>query len=97
MSENYKRKTGHDAPYLDTEYSDGQYWMSERDVCHHCMEKREADGKPFRWADERLSFGVYAGRYCDDCWKVSGYRDATDPDAEWSPLVCGEVMEADEY
>lgn len=44
------------------------------------------------------SFGVYAGRYCNDtCWKRSGYRDATDPDAEFDPADAGEVMEPEEY
>jgi hypothetical protein len=22
----------------------------------------------------RYSLGIYAGRYCDDCWDASGYR-----------------------
>jgi hypothetical protein len=25
--------------------------------------------------DERYSLGLYAGRYHDDCWKRSGFRD----------------------
>ena len=33
--------------------------------------------KPRYDLEERYSFGVYAGRYCDDaCWARSGYRDA---------------------
>ncbi len=71
----YKRETD-----AGTEYSDGQTWFPERNVCHHCEDEREATGKPFRWADERHSFGIYAGRYCDECWPRSGYRDAIDPD-----------------
>ena len=78
-------------------YSDGTYEMSHRDTCHHCSEERESQGKPFRFGDEQYSFGIYAGRYCEECWKKSGYRDATDPNAEWSPLDCGEVMEPEDY
>jgi hypothetical protein len=47
---------------------------------------------------EYHSFGVYAGRYCDDkCWANSGYRDATDSDAEFDPMYAGEVMEPEDY
>jgi len=80
-----------------SEYFDGEHWISERDVCHRCEEQQEAAGKPYRWADERYSFGVYAGRYCESCWSDSGYRDATDPEAKWSPADCGEVMEPEDY
>lgn len=71
--------------------------LGERDTCQHCREEREAEGKPYRWAEERTSFGCYAGRYCDECWPKSGYRDATDPDAEFSREDAGEVMYDDEY
>lgn len=79
----------------DTEYSDGQYWFGERNVCRHCFDERQAKGLPFRFADEQYSFGCYAGRYCDECWLQSGYRDATDPDAEFSEADAGERIEAD--
>lgn len=29
-------------------------------------------------ADRQYSFGLYAGIYCDPCWKISGYRDANE-------------------
>ena len=79
------------------EFSDGECWFDERNVCNHCREQCEADGRPYRWADERNSFGCYAARYCDACWPMSGYRDAVDPDARWSPEDAGEVMYEDEY
>ena len=77
------------------EFSDGQYWMNERDVCQHCRDQREAESKPYRWADERYSFNCYAGRYCDMCWPQSGYRDAADPSAEFSEADAGERLDAD--
>ena len=55
----YERTT----PEGDTEFSDGQDWFSDHNLCHHCEEQRRAAGLPFRWADEQYSFGVYAGRY----------------------------------
>jgi hypothetical protein len=79
----------------DTEYTDGDTWFDERQVCQHCRDEREATGKPYRWADERYSFGCYAGRYCDKCWPTSGYRDATHPDAEFSEADAGERIDAD--
>jgi hypothetical protein len=50
------------------------YWISDRDVCHHCLEQCEAENKPARESETRLSLGIYAGRYCDECWAASGYR-----------------------
>jgi len=35
----------------DTYYYDGAGWLSERDTCHHCMEERMVEGKPFRFAE----------------------------------------------
>jgi hypothetical protein len=81
----------------NTEYSDGDYWFDERYVCHHCSEEREEAGLPFRWAEERNSFGCYAGRYCDECWPKSGFRDARDPTVRFDPLDAGECLEAEDY
>ena len=78
-------------------YSDGEFWMTERDTCRHCMEEREAENKPYRYAEEQYSFGVYAGRYCEVCWPKSGYRDATDPTEQFDPADAGEVMREDQY
>ena len=50
---------------------------------------------------EQYSFGIYAGRYCDSeddhCWRNSGYRDATDPNARFDPMDAGEVLEPEDY
>jgi hypothetical protein len=82
----------------DDTFIDAQgYKFSERDCCQHCRDEAEAQGKPFAFAEVRSSFGIYAGRYCDQCWPKSGYRDATDPDAEFDPLDAGECLEAEDY
>lgn len=47
--------------------------------------------------DVRYSFGIYAGIWCDECWPKSGYRDAENPDAQWSPMDAGEAYWEDEY
>lgn len=78
-------------------FSDGETFFDERDCCHHCREEAEANNTPFAFADLRTSFGCYAGRYCDKCWPNSGYRDATDPNAEFDPAYAGEAMYEDEY
>lgn len=65
-------------------------WLEERWCCRHCLEQGRVGD-----AEERYSFGCYAGKYCDDCWRTSGYRDATDCDAEFSELDAGERIEAD--
>lgn len=76
----------------DTEYSDGACWFSERNCCQHCLEDREAAGKPFKWAEEQYSFGIYAGRYCNDCWRLSGFRDAC---GDYEP--CDEQMDEEPF
>ena len=76
-------------------FSDGQHTFSERNLCQHCREKHEADKTPFKWADEQYSFGVYAGRYCEECWLKSGYRDATDDTAEFDESFAGERIDDD--
>jgi hypothetical protein len=75
------------------EYSDGQGWFTENYVCRHCLEEQGIAGKPYRWGEVRYSFGCYAGRYCGECWPKSGYRDAVDPSAEFSPDDAGERIE----
>ena len=63
-------------------------WIHERWVCRQCLE----DGKVVE-AEERYSFGIYAGKYCDKHWRTSGYRDATDPYATFDEADAGERME----
>jgi hypothetical protein len=77
-------------------FSDGVHTLDERNVCHHCQEQCAAENKPFQWADEQYSFGYYAGRYCESCWKKSGYRDATDPDAEFDESYAGESLHGED-
>lgn len=81
---------------LCTEFLDDTgCWIAERHVCRHCRDEREAADKPVRWANEQYSFGVYAGRYCSECWPKSGYRDAVDDSATFDPADAGERMDAD--
>ena len=68
----------------------------DRNCCGHCREQCEAEDRDYEFAEERYSFGIYAGRYCDSCWLESGYRDATDPTAEFDPYYAGERLEEDQ-
>ena len=84
----------------EQEYKDKDgFWLDEVDVCQHCLEEVTAKDKPFRLSDRRTSFGYYAGKYCNSCWASSGYRDATDPDAEFDESYAGESLhgEPDDY
>ncbi len=76
---------------------EGGYIAHERNVCQHCIEERAARGLLPRWADQQYSFGYYAGRYCEPCWKESGYRDANDADAEFSEADAGESLHGEDY
>lgn len=76
--------------------SDGEYWMPTKNTCQHCFEELQAQGKPFRWAEEQYSFGVYAGRYCDACWQYSGYRDVHEH-IPFDPADAGEALEPEDY
>lgn len=86
------------SPYQIDEdtFSDGVNTFDERDLCQHCREACEKDGKPFQWADPQYSFGYYAGKYCESCWKKSGYRDANDPDAEFDESYAGESLHGED-
>lgn len=91
-----QRPDSNGGPFLDYNCGDG-FWVGDRDVCHYCLEERTANNEFYRESEVRTSFGVYAGRMCDECWKNSGYRDATDDDAVFDPMDAGEVMWEDEY
>ena len=45
--------------------------------------------------EDRYSFGVYAGHFCSDHWKRSGYRNSTEEtlNDEFDPDYAGESME----
>jgi len=55
-----------------------------RPTCSRC------DSEDF---EPRYSLGIYAGRYCDACWKESGYRD--EPASGFDPSDAGERYEED--
>lgn len=63
------------------------YDENDRWQCHHCKSGREAQ--------ERSSFGAYAGKYCDACWANSGFRDARDPSAKFDRDDAGETIECE--
>ena len=67
--------------------------VQERWVCRcsHC--EAHPDGPDF--AEERHSFGIYAGRMCDHAWKRSGFIDAG-PEA-FDPDYAGESLEPEAY
>lgn len=76
---------------------EGGFKVLENWICHHCEEERLKAGKLPLEAEERFSFGVYAGKYCDRCWSQSGYRDVEDEDTKFDPLDAGEVLEPEDY
>lgn len=80
---------------METQYQvDAETWVDDRLLCHHCMDDEEG---PYREAYTQYSFGIYAGKYCETCWPKSGYRDATDENAEFDPTYAGECLESDDY
>ena len=58
-----------------------------RYFCHSCADKGIA-----RPADERLSMGVYAGMYCDTCWRLDGRNHCR----RFDPTDAGERMDPDD-
>ena len=45
--------------------------------------------------EERYSMGIYAGKYSDECWKESGYRDV--PMSEFDEMDAGEKYDEEDY
>lgn len=64
------------------------YWNRESDVCRHCLDERAP-----QQAETQYSMGIYAGKYCDECWEVSGYRK----DADFDPTDAGEHLNECDY
>jgi hypothetical protein len=60
------------------------YDPNEKYHCHRCETGLESE--------DRYSFGVYAGRWCDVCWLKSGYRDAVDHSVKFDPSDAGESI-----
>lgn len=52
-------------------------WLPDKGVC--------SCGEPGK---ERYSLGIYAGTFCDQCWKESGFRD--EDFAAFNPMDAGE-------
>ena len=48
-----------------------------------------------KFSEDRYSLGIYAGHYCDTCWKESGYRD--EPAGAFDPSYAGESYEPDDW
>ena len=46
-------------------------------------------------AIEQYSLGIYAGRYCEKCWEISGYRK--EGREGFDPMDAGEHYEPDDY
>lgn len=63
-------------------------WEEERWVCHRCL---DVEGGVAKSAYEQFSMGIYAGKFCDDCWDKAGYRQ------EYDYLDAGEYLEAEDY
>lgn len=90
-----QRRDTDGGPFL--EYNCGEFWVGDRDVCHHCVDQCTADGSFYRESEVRTSFGIYAGKYCDECWSNSGYRDANGESVTFDPLDAGEAYWEDDY
>jgi hypothetical protein len=60
--------------------------------CCLCETCRKHPNGPL-YAEERYSLGIYAGKYCDEGWKKSGYRDEG-PEG-FDPSYAGECYEDD--
>ena len=62
-----------------------------RYFCRRCCAAGKGETVP---ADERFSFGIYAGMLCDACWDVDGKNHDTDG-VTFDPDVAGESLEED--
>ena len=45
--------------------------------------------------NEQYSLGIYAGRWCEACWKTSGYRK--EGREGFDPMDAGEAYEEEDY
>ena len=68
--------------YEKAEREHGRYF------CRRCAERNI-----IRAADERYSMGIYAGMYCDTCWKDDGRNH----NRQFDPMDAGEAYEAEDY
>jgi len=75
------------------EYSDGETWFDEKYLCRACATQCDIDNKPYQFADERYSLGIYAMKACDDCWGKAGYRK--EGVEGFDPSYAGESYDSD--
>ena len=80
---------------MDYVVVEGGFKVPANYVCHHCEEQRKAANKLPIEAEERYSFGIYAGKYCDTCWRKSGYKD--ERSTGFNPMDAGESLEPEDY
>lgn len=76
------------------------------EVCTTCYVKAQENGTSEAEiavtmdsnGEDRFSFGVYAGHFCDAHWRKSGYKGSTPEteDEEFDPDFAGERMEEDD-
>ena len=59
-------------------------------LCRHNKSKNCTRENPKK-ANDQYSLGIFAGRYCEDCWKKSGYRKEG-PEG-FDPMYAGESYE----
>jgi hypothetical protein len=73
-------------------YKIGDYWCSENDVCHGCLDDRLAAGQTPNEAHVQHCGGIYAGKYCDECFGRKFKKD-------WQHdyYDAGEYLEAEDY
>lgn len=70
------------------------YYIHPKEACRHCsLNDNDEPIKPVQEAETRYSFGIYAGKYCDECWKKSGYKDEG-PEG-FDPYYAGENLDDD--
>lgn len=61
-----------------------------------CKSRKRVPGKLCgKEASERYSLGVYAGRFCDECWELSGYRN--EGESGFDPSDAGEHYGESDY
>ena len=62
--------------------------LYDRYYCRRCADKNQWEP-----AGERFSMGVYAGMYCDECWKNDGRNHSR----QFDPMDAGESYSEEDY
>lgn len=84
--------------------SNRRYVLAE--VCSVCYDRAIQNGETEAEiaatmdnnGEERYSFGIPAGYYCDDHWRKSGYKGSTPEtaDEQFDPDLAGERLEPED-